>query len=29
MIQAEEDGSFVMTDTLPLPVARFYRAVFP
>lgn len=29
VIQAEEDGSFGMTDPLPLPAKRFYRAVFP
>ena len=28
-VQADEDGSFDLTDTLPLPAARFYRAVFP
>ena len=28
-VQADEDGSFGMTDALPLPGKRFYRAVFP
>ena len=28
-VQADEDGTFEFTDTLPLPAARFYRAVFP
>ncbi|MES2439461.1 MAG: family 78 glycoside hydrolase catalytic domain [Verrucomicrobiota bacterium] len=28
-VQAEEDGGFKFTDHLPLPSARFYRAVFP
>ena len=28
-VQADENGSFEMTDTLPLPGKRFYRAVFP
>ena len=28
-IQADEDGSFELIDTLPLPGKRFYRAVFP
>ncbi|MES2920167.1 MAG: family 78 glycoside hydrolase catalytic domain [Verrucomicrobiota bacterium] len=28
-LQADEDGSFEIIDALPLPGARFYRAVFP
>ena len=28
-VQAADDGSFSFSDLLPLPVARFYRAVFP
>jgi alpha-L-rhamnosidase len=28
-IQADEDGSFELIDTRPLPGKRFYRAVFP
>ena len=28
-VQADEDGSFEIIDALPLPGARFYRAVFP
>jgi hypothetical protein len=28
-VQADEDGSFSMIDTLPLPGKRFYRAVYP
>jgi hypothetical protein len=28
-VQADEDGSFGMTDALPLPGKRFYRAVYP
>lgn len=28
-VQADEDGSFQLIDTLPLPGKRFYRAVFP
>ncbi len=29
IVQADEDGGFELIDTLPLPAARFYRAVFP
>jgi alpha-L-rhamnosidase len=28
-VQADEDGSFEMVDTLPLPGKRFYRAIYP
>ena len=28
-LQADEDGSFSFTDAMPLPAARFYRAVYP
>ena len=28
-VQADEDGSFEIIDSLPLPGSRFYRAVFP
>jgi len=28
-VQADDDGSFELVDTLPLPGKRFYRAVYP